>query len=119
MCNGNKPAATEDKDCNDFSLAGCTDDQCYWETGDWSNYPTPAGCDKVNRTRSRSVQCMKHGKKADESCCEKCDKASDDAKKTGKFKPMSVQTREWNMRAEFLEEKREVKGCNCEVYVAP
>jgi hypothetical protein len=118
-CTGHlKPAATEDRDCNDFSLAGCTDDQCYWETGDWSNYTTPAGCGKVNRTRSRSVQCMKNGKKADESCCEKWDKASDDAKKTGKFKPMSVQTREWNMRAEFLEEKREVEGCNCEVYVA-
>ena len=103
-CTGNKPAATEDRKCNDFSKEGCTDDQCYWETGDWSNYTTPAGCGKVNRTRSRSVQCMKNGKKADESCCEKCDKASDDAKKTGKVKPMSVQN-------ELIES---VQGCKYE-----
>jgi hypothetical protein len=87
----NKCNAGNKKECNDFSLAGCTDDQCYWETGDWSEFKAPAGCGKVNRTRSRSVQCMKNGMKADESCCEECDKASDDAKKTGKVKPMSVQ----------------------------
>jgi hypothetical protein len=36
----------------------------------------------------------------------------------GRKVPARSEAKERNMRAEFFGEKREVKGCSCEVYVA-